>query len=381
MTSRIPFRFIPVAPELRRLPPPKGTVLGFGNHFSQSYFHAVSRCGEGWRDAVIEPSQPMGLGPESHCFHYGQTIFEGLKAYRTRDGGIGLFRVDDSARRFANSARRLAMEPVPLELYRRAVAALTLADQDWIPDGEGEALYLRPVMVSTDPCVCVRPADDFLFYVVAGPSGPLFSEAADPVAILVEDEDTRAFQGGLGEAKTSANYAHSFRAHRRAAQKGYAQVLWLDARERRYVEEVGTMNIFFLFGDELATPALNGTILPGITRDSVLKLARSWGMKVSERAISIDEVLDGARSGRLTEAFGTGTAAIVSSVGRFGYKGRDYLVNGGRRGDLTRRIYREISGIQRGDIPDRFGWVTPVRTKDFQAILEGQDIAGEVIAR
>lgn len=374
MTRRLPFRFIPQSPDKRRLPPPEGTDLGFGNHFSQHYFHAESLGRTDWKNAIIQPSSALGLGPEAHCFHYGQTIFEGLKAYRTVEGGISIFRLEASAQRFENSARRLAMPPVPHDLYRRAVAALTLADQTWIPKGEGEALYLRPVMVSTDACVCVRPSDNFLFYVVAGPSGPLFSEKADPVSILVEDEDARAFPGGLGQVKTSANYAHSFRAHRRAAEKGYAQVLWLDAAEHRFVEEVGTMNIFFLFDDELVTPPLNGTILPGITRDSILTLTKSWGMNVVERPISIDEVLDSAQSGRLSEAFGTGTAAIVSSVGNFGFKGQNYPVNGGKRGELTRRIYKEISEIQRGVIPDKFGWNTPIRAEDFQAILDGKNL-------
>ena len=371
MQSQIPIDFIPQRPKKRRSLPPKGTHLGFGRYFSDHMLHAAFSESRGWHSAVLEASGALGLVPQSHCLHYGQSIFEGLKAYRGPDGRIGIFRLAQSARRFANSARRLAMEPLPEDFYGRALAALTLADRRWIPDGEGEALYLRPVMVSTDPCVCVRPADEFLFYVVASPSGALFSESLEPVAILVEDEDVRAVRGGLGEAKTSANYAHSFRAHRRAEQLGYAQVLWLDAAEHRFAEEVGTMNIFFLFGDELATPDLDGTILPGITRDSVLTLARDWGMKVSERRISIDEIIDGALSGRLTEVFGTGTAAIVSPVGKLAYKGRDYAISGGRRGSLTLELYKRISAIQRGEAEDKFGWVTRIDHLDMDDLLRG----------
>lgn len=370
MTS-IPIEFRPIRPERRRTPLTDTRAIGFGRYFSDHFFQAGFEREAGWGHARIEPLRALELDPAALCLHYGQSIFEGLKAYRGKEGKSFLFRLDKSAERFANSARRLNMEPVPGELFERAVKSLVLAEQRWIPDCPGSALYIRPTLIAVDPYLGVRPGNEYLFYVLAGPVGPYYSQGFNPVSILVETEDVRAVRGGLGEAKTGANYAHSLRAQQRAAQKGFAQVLWLDALERRFVEEVGTMNIFFLIGGELITPPLTGTILPGITRDSVLALTRAWGMKVSERPISIDEVVEAARTGKLEEAFGTGTAAVISPVGKLSYRGAEHVINGGQSGPLALKLFDHISQLQRGDIEDTFDWVERVDTLDLCAQLAG----------
>ncbi len=370
MTST-PIEFCPIRHERRRTPLTDTRAIGFGRYFSDHFFHASFRRETGWAHAEIAPLQSLHLDPAALCLHYGQAIFEGLKAYRGQGGESFLFRLDKSAERFTNSAKRLTMEPVPRDLFERAIKGLVLAEQRWIPACPGSALYIRPTLIAVDPYLGVRAGDEYLFYVLAGPVGPYYPQGFDPVRILVETEDVRAVRGGLGEAKTGANYAHSLRAQRRAAQKGFAQVLWLDAIERRFVEEVGTMNIFFLIDGELVTPPLSGTILPGITRDSVLALTRAWGMRVSERPISIDEVIAAARAGKLEEAFGTGTAAVISPVGQLSYRGEAHDINGGKSGPLAHKLFDHISRLQRGEIEDRFGWVERVDTLDFAAQLAG----------
>lgn len=361
----------PLELERRRLPMKDTRELGFGRYFSNHFFRATFRRETGWEGACISPLCSLELSPASLCLHYGQTIFEGMKAYRGQGDEIFLFRIDKSAVRFSNSARRLTMEPVPQELFERAVMSLVLSERSWIPDSKGSALYIRPTLVAIDPFLGVRSGNEFLFYVLSGPVGPYYPQGFNPVSILVETEDVRAVRGGLGEAKTGANYAHSLRAQQRAAQKGYAQVLWLDALERRFIEEVGTMNIFFLIEDKLVTPPLNGTILPGITRDSVIALTRAWGLQVDERALSIDEVIEASKMGKLQEAFGTGTAAIISPVGKLSYRGVEHVINGGQSGPLSLRLFDHITRLQRGELEDPFGWVQRIDTRDFEALLAG----------
>lgn len=367
----IPIEFKPIRRERRRAPLTDTRAIGFGRYFSDHFFHADFHREAGWGQALIEPLRELRIDPAAICLHYGQSIFEGLKAYRGKGGESFLFRLDKSAERFANSARRLNMEPVPTELFERAIRSLVLAERSWIPDCPGSALYLRPTLIAVDPYLGVRPGNEYLFYVLAGPVGPYYPQGFNPVDILVETEDVRAVRGGLGEAKTGANYAHGLRAQQRAARLGFNQVLWLDAIERRFVEEVGTMNIFFLIDGELVTPPLSGTILPGITRDSVLALTRAWGMKVSERPISIDEVIEAARTGKLEEAFGSGTAAVVSPVGKLSYRGTEHVINGGRSGPLALRLFDHLSRLQRGEIEDTFDWVERVDTLDLDAQLAG----------
>ena len=371
MLRPIPIEFCPIRPERRRAPLTDTSALGFGRHFSDHFFRADFSPDRGWSHARIEPLRTLQIDPAAICLHYGQAIFEGLKAYRGKNGESFLFRLDKSVERFTNSARRLNMEPVPADLFTRAIRALVLSERDWIPPCPGSALYIRPTLIATDPYLGVRPGSEYLFFVLAGPVGPYYPQGFNPVSILVETEDVRAVRGGLGEAKTAANYAHGLRAQRRAAQQGFAQVLWLDAIERRFVEEVGTMNIFFVIDGELVTPPLNGTILPGITRDSVLALTRAWGLTVHERPIAIDEVLDAAHSGRLTEAFGTGTAAVISPVGKLSHRGVEHVINDGQSGPLSRRLFDHISRLQRGEVADELGWVERVDTRDFEAEIAG----------
>ncbi|MDR0967094.1 MAG: branched-chain amino acid aminotransferase [Myxococcales bacterium] len=367
----MPIDYRPTPLQERRTPPTDTHDLGFGRCFSDHFFQASFRRGEGWGKSGISALRALDLSPAALCLHYGQTIFEGLKAYRGRDGAIFLFRLGRSAERFARSAQRLTMEPVPTELFERAVKALVLSERKWIPECDGSALYIRPTLVATDPFLGVRPGDEFLFYVLSGPVGPYYPQGFNPVNILVETEDVRAVRGGLGEAKTGANYAHSLQAQQRAAKKGYAQVLWLDALERCFAEEVGTMNIFFLIDDELITPPLTGTILPGITRDSVLALTRSWGLHVSERPISIDEVVEASQTGKLQEIFGTGTAAVISPVGQLSYRGVEHVIHRGKSGPLALKLFEHISLLQRGELDDPFGWVQRVDTLDFDQLLAG----------
>jgi branched-chain amino acid aminotransferase len=294
--------------------------------------------------------------------HYGQEIFEGLKAYRGKDGVVRLFRPDANYERMARSASRLCLPPLPVEDGVAATLALLSADHPWVPSARGTSLYIRPAMIAVEAGLGVRPAGKVLFFIIAGPVGNYYSRGLEPVRILVEENFVRASKGGTGEVKTGGNYAASLLAAKEAKAKGCDQVLWLDGAERRFVEEVGTMNIFFLFRDELVTPPLSGSILPGVTRDSALRLARDWGMKVSERPIDIAEVIDGADGGTLVEVFGTGTAAVISPVGALRYGGREVVVNGGAMGAFSQRLYDEITGIQYGEREDPHGWVRRVET-------------------
>ena len=334
--------------------------LGFGDITTDHMFSIDYRSENGWENPRVEPYGDLHIDPAAMSIHYGQEIFEGLKAYGGKDNGIYLFRARDNFERLNRSAKRLCMPEVDIDLVMEGMKKLILLDREWIPQSEGTSLYIRPTMLATEPHLGVRPAKSYLFFIIIGPVGAYYKEGLNPVKIYVEDFFVRAAIGGTGEAKTAGNYAASLLAAEEAKKKGFTQVLWLDAAERKYVEEVGTMNIFFLIDDELLTAPLNGSILPGVTRDSVIRIVKDWGLKITERSLVIDEVIDAANDGRLKEAFGTGTAAVISPVGQITYKGEDHIVAGGKMGELSRRLYDEIVAIQYGKKPDPYGWVTRI---------------------
>ena len=349
-------KVIPAKPEQMKKKPTDESNLGFGDIFTDHMFLMDHEQGKGWINPRIEPYRSLSLDPAAMVLHYGQEVFEGLKAYRGKDGSLYLFRARDNFIRMNRSAFRVCMPEVDPDFALTALKELVLLDKDWVPRSPGTSLYIRPTMIAVEPHLGVRPAKTYLFFIIIGPVGAYYKEGLNPVKIYVEDKYIRAAMGGLGEAKTVANYAASLRAAEEAKEKGFTQVLWLDAKERKFVEEVGTMNMFFRINDEVITAPLTGTILPGITRDSVIKMAKKWGMPVSERSLGIDEVIAAAKKGTLMEAFGTGTAAVISPVGQITYKGTDYVVAGGKMGDLSLRLYKEIVAIQYGDKEDPYGW-------------------------
>lgn len=335
----------------------KESQLGFGKYFSDHMFIMEYDETRGWHNARIIPYQPLVLDPAALAFHYGQTIFEGLKAYHGKDDGIYLFRPKDNIKRMNNSAKRLCMPEVDEDFVVDVIKELVLIEKDWIPRSHGTSLYIRPVMIASEPALGVRASSEYIFYIIVGPVGSYYPEGMNPIKIHVSDRFVRAVKGGMGEAKAGGNYAASLYAAEEARKKGYSQVLWLDAIARRYVEEVGAMNIFFYFKGALVTPSLSGSILPGITRDSVITIAKEWGIKLEERMLEIDEVIEGIQKGTLREVFGSGTAAIISPVGELHYKGSSYIVNNGEIGELTRRLFDEIMSYQYGEKQERYGWV------------------------
>ncbi len=346
-----------VDPAQRKTIPTDESKLGFGQYFSDHMFSMKYERGKGWLEPTIEPHHPLSLDPAAMVLHYGQEVFEGLKAYRGKDNGLYLFRYKDNLRRFNRSCQRMVIPELDVELVAEALCKLVVLEKDWIPKTQGCALYIRPNVIATDPALGVRPANQFLFYIIVGPVGAYYPEGFNPVSIYVSDKYVRASRGGIGEAKTAANYAASLLGQMEAKEKGFSQVLWLDAVERKYIEEVGTMNIFFQFGDEVVTSPLTGSILPGITRDSVLQLLKKWGIKVTERLFAIDEVIASLRSGKVKEVFGTGTAAIISPVKLVHYRGDDFPVGDGRTGPIARRLYEYLLSVQYGHEKDPFGWV------------------------
>jgi branched-chain amino acid aminotransferase len=342
----------------KRRPKPKDEKnLVFGRVFSDHMFMMDFKTGEGWQDPRIVPYHLLEMDPAAMVLHYGQGIFEGLKAYRWTNGKICLFRADQNRERWNRSARRMCMPEIDVAFQAKALEELLRLDKDWIPHYVGSSLYLRPTMIATEPHLGVRPASQYLYYIITGPVAAYYAEGFNPVKIYVSEEHVRTVRGGTGEAKTMANYASSLYAAEVAKKKGFTQVLWLDAVERRYIEEVGTSNIFFRIGDELVTPPLTGSILPGVTRNSVMQLAGHWGIKVSERQITIDEVIETAQSGEMKEMFATGTAAVISPVGEISYRDRMYRIGDGGVGEWAQKLYDEILGIQYGEREDVFGWV------------------------
>jgi branched-chain amino acid aminotransferase len=349
-----------VDPAKRRTRPTDESKLGFGAIFSDHMVRIEYDKARGWHDARVEPYGPIELDPAAMVLHYGQEIFEGLKAYRGQDGSILTFRPEANFERFNRSAARVCLPELPVDAGLSALFALLKADADWIPKTRGTSLYIRPAMIATEAGLGVRPAGEVLFFIITGPVGNYYARGLEPVNILVEEKYVRAAKGGTGEAKTGANYVASLLAAKEAKDKGFDQVLWLDGANKSMIEEVGTMNIFFLVGDELVTPPLQGSILPGITRDCVLTLARDHRWNVSERPIGIDEIRKAAADGSLREVFGTGTAAVISPVGMLRYKDEEFKVNGGTIGPMAQQLFDEITGIQYGELPDRFGWVRRV---------------------
>jgi branched-chain amino acid aminotransferase len=330
--------------------------LGFGRIFTDHMF-MMEHGEKGWHDARVEPHHKLELDPAAMVLHYGQAVFEGLKAYRGKDGGVYLFRYMDNLARLARSCERLEIPAFPLDVVAEGLKQVVLIDREWIPRSKGSSLYIRPTVVATDPFVGVRPSVTYYLYIILSPVGAYYPEGFSPVRIWVSEEYVRAVRGGVGEAKCAGNYAASLKAQVQAQKAGCTQVLWLDALERRYVEEVGTMNMFWVIRGEVVTSPLTGSILPGITRESVIRLLRDWGIKVSERMLSIDEVVEGAASGDLEEAFGSGTAAIISPVGWISYRGQEHEVGEGKVGPVSLRLYNALLDMQYGNAPAPDGWV------------------------
>lgn len=339
---------------------PDADRLGFGTLFTDHMFNMDYDPDQGWHHPRIEPYGPIAMDPATMVLHYGQGVFEGLKAYRTANGNIQLFRPQENFKRLNNSCRMLCIPEFDEGFLLEALKKLLQLEKDWVPNAPETSLYIRPTIVAMDPFLGVRASHTYRFFIILSPVGAYYPEGFNPIKIQVTREHVRAVRGGVGEAKTLGNYAASLLAGDKAHQAGYTQVLWLDGVELKYVEEVGSMNIFFVIGDELITPALNGSILPGITRDSVLALGRKWGLTVSERLISIDEVVNAHENGQLKEIFGSGTAAVISPVGELNYDGRILPVGGGNVGPLSQKLYQTITEIQYGTADDPMGWVEPV---------------------
>lgn len=340
-----------------QLNPPLKENFGFGNNFTNRMFSQRYEAGKGWHEAKIGPFEPFSLSPATAVFHYAQEIFEGTKAYRRPDGNINLFRPWENMQRFNDSAQRMAMPIVDAEDHLAAIVQLLELEHEWVPEKAGAALYIRPTMIATEPALGVRASNQYIHYVIAGPVGSYFKEGFNPVPVYISDKYRRAVQGGVGAAKTGGNYAASMFVGEEAKAKGYSQVLWLDAIEGRHIEEVGAMNIAFVYeGQRIVTPPLTGSILPGITRKSVLELGRDLGYEVAEEAIDVHEMLADVRAGKVTEVFGCGTAAVIAPVGKFGFKDEEYIINNYEVGPVSQQMYDELTGIQYGRIPDRFGW-------------------------
>ncbi len=347
--------------ESRKQKPQSADDLSFGDTFTDHMIMMDYKEGRGWHNARIVPYQDICLNPAAMSLHYAQSIFEGLKCYRRKDGGLQLFRPRDNFKRFNVSAERMCMPQVDPEFCLDSLKELIRIEQDWVPTSHGASLYLRPTMIATEPHLGVRPAKEYLYFLIVGPVGAYYKEGFNPVKIYVSEEYVRAVRGGVGHIKAAGNYAASLYGARKAAQKGFTQILWLDAVERKYVEEVGTSNIFFLIGDELVTPPLAGSILPGITRYTVLDLVRNWGeYKVVERQISIDEVMAKAGDGQLKEVFASGTAVVISPVGEIYYRDKTVQIGDGRTGPLAQKLFDEITAIQYGEKPDSYGWIETV---------------------
>ncbi len=334
--------------------------LGFGIHFTDHMFVMDWKLESGWQDARIVPYGPITLSPASNVFHYASEVFEGMKAYRREDGTVQLFRPWENVARLNRSAERMGLPMVDEAFLLEAIKELVALDQHWVPSAPGTSLYIRPVMFGTDPKLGVHGLHEAKLIVMLSPVGSYYAEGMNPVKIMLETEDVRAVRGGTGFTKCGGNYAASLRAGNRAADMGYSQVLWLDGVERKYIEEVGAMNVMFKINGTVVTPALTGSILPGITRRSCIELLQSWGVPVEERLLSIDELVAAIENGTLEEAWGTGTAAVISPIGLLNYKGNEYVVNNGEIGPMAQKLYDELTGIQWGRTADPFGWTCEI---------------------
>jgi len=340
---------------------PQSDQLEFGRVFTDHMFVMDYSPAKGWHDPKILPYEPISLSPASMVFHYGQTVFEGLKAYRTQDDKVLLFRPEKNMHRLNLSNERLCIPSIDGEFVIEALKQLIAIDKEWIPTAEGTSLYIRPFIIPTEYYLGVAPSQFYRFMIILSPVGSYYKEGIHPVKIFVENHYVRAVEGGTGKAKTGANYAASLKAQEEAAKRGYSQVLWLDGVEKKYIEEVGSMNIFFKINGEVVTPALNGSILEGVTRNSIIELLKSWQIPVSERKLAMEDVYEAYKNGQLEEAFGTGTAAVISPVGEFLYNDQKIVINDGQTGELSRKLYDTLTGIQRGTQPDPFKWVVEVK--------------------
>ncbi|MFI3176851.1 MAG: branched-chain amino acid aminotransferase [Eubacteriales bacterium] len=336
--------------------PEDNNPLLFGTIFTDHMFIMDYNQEQGWHNPTIMPYQPLELDPSTMVFHYGQEMFEGLKAYRGKDGRVLLFRPDRNIARANDTNQRLCIPTIPPEDFMQALKAIVSMDESWIPTRPGTSLYVRPFIIATDPFLGVRPSQTYKFIIILSPVGAYYPEGLNPVKIWIEEEYVRAVRGGLGEAKAGANYVASLKAQVKAHEAGYSQVLWLDGVERKYIEEVGAMNIFFKINGKVVTPKLNGSILPGVTRQSCIELCRSWGLELEERKVSAEELFESARNGSLEEVFGTGTAAVISPVGWLREGDEEIMVQGGEIGSLSQRLYDTITGIQLGEINGPKGW-------------------------
>jgi branched-chain amino acid aminotransferase len=342
-------------------PVPEDDKLGFGIHFTDHMLVMDYNLDQGWHNMQIAPYGSIEVDPSMMVLHYGQAVFEGMKAFRASNGNINIFRARDHFQRFNNSAARVCIPEFDIEALLDGLKKLLEIDNRWVPSTHGTALYIRPFIFATDQFLGVRPSHTYKLMIILSPVGAYYAEGFNPVKIMVEDRYVRAVRGGIGEIKTPGNYAASLLAAVEAKEKGFTQVLWLDAIEQKWLEEVGTMNIMLKLDDEVITPPLNGSILPGITRDSTIKLLQQWQVPISEKQISIDEVMEAGHNGRLKEMFGTGTAAVISPVGSIHYKDESVVINGGRVGELSQRLFDEITAIQYGDKEDVNNWIETVR--------------------
>lgn len=339
---------------------PDYNKLGFGKFFTDHMFLLDYTKENNWHNARIVPYGPLQLDPAAMVLHYAQETFEGMKAYGTADGRTLLFRPWDNFERLNSSDNRLCIPHLDPDFAIKAVKTLLEVDKDWMPTADGTSMYIRPFVIGTEPHLGVRSSEEYLFAIILSPVAAYYPEGMAPVKIFVEDEDVRAVRGGTGEAKAGANYSQTIRAQHRAQDKGYTQVLWLDGVERKYIEEVGTMNVFFKINGEIVTPSLAGSILPGITRRSCIDMFRSWGIPCIERKLTIEELIEAANNGHLEEAFGSGTAAVISPIGELTYNNTTYKINNGQTGPISQRLYDTLTGIQWGKLPDTFNWTLQV---------------------
>lgn len=335
---------------------PNPDSLGFGSIFTDHVFKMEYTQELGWHNPVIEPYGPISVDPSYMVLHYGQETFEGLKAYKGEDDSVYLFRPEMNAKRLNQSNRRLCIPEIPEDYFIEGLKTLISIEKDWIPKGNGMSLYIRPFVFATDPSLMVYPSHSYIFMIILSPVAAYYKEGINPVKIFVETELVRAAVGGIGFAKTGGNYGASLLAQERAKEKGYSQVLWLDSKEHRGIEEVGTMNVFFVKGNTLMTPMLSGSILPGITRDSIIIIAKQLGLQVEEAVLDIEDVLEQIEEGEISEAFGSGTAAVISPISEFFYKDKSYPIGNGAIGGVSQKLYDELTQLQVGVIPDPYGF-------------------------
>ncbi|WP_257346865.1 branched-chain amino acid aminotransferase [Pseudalkalibacillus decolorationis] len=342
-------------------PKPQTDNLQFGKHYTDHMFTMDYSTEQGWHNPSITPYEPLTLDPAAMIFHYGQTVFEGLKAYRTEDNRILLFRPEKNLQRMNHSSERLCIPLIEEEVVMEYLKQLISIDQDWVPSAEGTSLYIRPFIIATEPNLSLAPSNRYKLMIILSPVGSYYPDGINPIKIKVENQYTRAVKGGTGTAKTAGNYSSAYKAQEKASNKGYSQVLWLDAIEKKYIEEVGTSNVFFKINGEIVTPMLNGSILEGVTRTTTIELLKEWDIPVIERRITVEELFQEYENGNLEEAFGTGTAAVISPIGELAWGEEKMVINNREIGDLSQKLYDTITGIQTGKLNDVNNWTTEVK--------------------